>query len=504
MKALLTGIVIAASATAGASTRPPAVAGSFYTDDPKQLRFVVEQALKASPDSGDARALVVPHAGYAFSAEVAGKAFAALGTEGLRRVILLGPSHHRAFRGGALPAKGVDTFATPLGDVRLDSAAVESLRKISDFSGPSAAHGPEHSLEVELPFLQVIAPDAVIVPILVGNETDTAIATRMAKALVPLLDDGTAVIVSSDFTHHGDSYRWAPFSEPDLGAKLVHLGEVTAGRLAAIDPDGFTYQVEVSGDTVCGVRPLMVLAQLLAHAFDGGGEVLEVTTSGHRIRSWELSVTYAAVAFRGSWSGWKQPALAPLLGQMTPAQGDETVALARATLDSLLLHDGSLAEWYAAPHDGDASRALAGAFVTLNNKGKKPQDPGRLRACMGAIEAKQPLEEAVVRAAVWAAQDPRFPRLVASELSKVEIEVSVLSPAYPVSGPGAIEVGTHGVILTKGPHRALFLPQVATEQGWDRPTMLDHLARKAGLPPSGWRDGASFEVFTAQVFGEGH
>jgi AmmeMemoRadiSam system protein A len=105
---------------------------------------------------------------------------------------------------------------------------------------------------------------------------------------------------------------------------------------------------------------------------------------------------------------------------------------------------------------------------------------------------------------VWAAQDPRFPRLKVDELQLVEVEVSILSPSHAVAGPSAIDVGTHGVILSKGSHRALFLPQVATEQGWDRETMLDHLAQKAGLPRGGWREGARFEVFTAQVFGEGH
>jgi AmmeMemoRadiSam system protein B/AmmeMemoRadiSam system protein A len=504
VRGLLSGIVIAASATAGAATRPPAVAGSFYTDNPKQLRFVVEQALKAAPATRDARALVVPHAGYAFSGEVAGKAFAALDTTGLKRVILLGPSHHKAYAGGALPAKGIESFSTPLGEVRLDKMAVDSLRENSDFDGPSAAHGPEHSLEVELPFLQIVAPDAKIIPILIGNETDTELATRIAKALVPLLDESTAVIVSSDFTHHGNRYGWTPFSEPDLGAKLLHLGRVTAGRLAAIDPDGFTFQVEVSGDTVCGVRPAMVLAELLAHAFDGGGEVLEVTTSGHRINTWDLSVTYAAVAFRGKWTGWKQPGLAPLLGKLSAAQGAETVALARATLESLLLHDGSLAEWYAGFDDHGALRARAGAFVTLNHKGVRAGDPGRLRACMGLIEAGQSLSEAVIRAAVWASQDPRFPRLEANELAGLEVEVSVLSPARRVAGPENIEVGKHGVILEKGRHRAVFLPHVATEQGWDRRTMLENLARKAGLPSDGWREGAHFDVFTAQIFGEHH
>lgn len=456
-----------------------------------------------SPVAG-AKALVVPHAGYVYSGAVAGEAFATLDARGLKRVILLGPSHHRAYAGGALPARGIDGFATPLGEVEVDVAAVESLRKISDFNGPSAAHDPEHCLEVELPFLQVLAPDAVIVPILVGNGTDTTLARRMAKALVPLLDESTVVIVSSDFTHHGDNYRWTPFWEPDLGAKLVHLAELTAGRLAAIDPAGFTHQVEVSGDTVCGVRPSMVLAELLAHAFDGGGEVLAVTTSGHRVGSWKNSVTYAAVAFRGSWTGWVKPEPASPLGELTPVQGAEAIALARAALESFLIHDGSLAEWYARTAERDALRSEAGAFVTLNHKGFKAGDPGRLRACMGVIEAKQALMEAVVQAAVWAAQDPRFPRLKASELDGLEVEVSVLSPAYPVSGPGAIEVGKHGVILEKGGHRALFLPQVAPEQGWDRTTMLDHLAQKAGLSADGWRRGANFEVFTAQVFAEAH
>jgi AmmeMemoRadiSam system protein A len=179
-------------------------------------------------------------------------------------------------------------------------------------------------------------------------------------------------------------------------------------------------------------------------------------------------------------------------------------ALARATLESYLRHDGSLASWYLDRDDDSLSRSLAGAFVTLNRKGKRPGDPQRLRACMGVVEATQPLERAVVQAAVWAAQDPRFPRLQASELEDLSVEVSILSPRHPVPGPGAIEVGVHGVLLRKGSKQALFLPQVATEQGWNRRQMLDQLAQKAGLPADGWRSGAEFEVFTAQVFEEAH
>jgi AmmeMemoRadiSam system protein A len=121
---------------------------------------------------------------------------------------------------------------------------------------------------------------------------------------------------------------------------------------------------------------------------------------------------------------------------------------------------------------------------------------------MGVIEAQQPLYEAVVQAAVWAARDPRFPPLQSAELDEIEVEVSVLSAPHRVAGPQEIVVGRDGVVLSKGGRRAVFLPQVAPEQGWDRDTMLDHLARKAGLPTTAWRQGAQFEVFTAQVFAE--
>ncbi|MDX2435588.1 MAG: AmmeMemoRadiSam system protein B [Acidobacteriota bacterium] len=502
MRILFLALLVTSVSMAGASTRPPAVAGSFYTADPDELRRQVEEMLGEATALSPSRALVVPHAGYVYSGAVAGRAFATLETGSVRRVILLGPSHHEAFSGGALPARGTNSFASPLGGVELDMKAVETLRGSSDFRGPSSAHGPEHCLEVELPFLQVAVPEAKIVPILVGAGTDREMARRMAHAIAPLLDDSTVVVVSSDFTHHGERYRWTPFSEPDLGGQLVHLGDVTAGRLAAVDAAGFAHQVEVSGDTVCGAKPAMVLMEILSHAFAGEGDVVDVTTSGHRSGSWDLSVTYASVVFAGTWKAWSEPPEAPPLPVLSANQGATLVALARASLETFLRHDGSIAEWFAASGDTVTSSALAGAFVTLNHRGRKPGDPGRLRACMGVIEAEQPLEDAVIQASVWAAQDPRFPRLRTDELAGLEIEVSVLSPAHPVAGPSAIDVGVHGVILEKKGHRALFLPQVAVEQGWDRTTMLDQLARKASLPPDGWRQGAQFEVFTAQVFEE--
>lgn len=135
-----------------------------------------------------------------------------------------------------------------------------------------------------------------------------------------------------------------------------------------------------------------------------------------------------------------------------------------------------------------------GAFVTL-------RAGGRLRGCIGTIEGRGPLlHEVAANAAGAAIGDPRFPPVTPDESSNLSIEVSALSPLREVAGPQVIEVGRHGIVLGKSGRQAVFLPQVATEQGWDLPTTLAHLCRKAGLPPDAWREGARLRVFEAEVF----
>jgi AmmeMemoRadiSam system protein A len=137
-----------------------------------------------------------------------------------------------------------------------------------------------------------------------------------------------------------------------------------------------------------------------------------------------------------------------------------------------------------------------GAFVTLHSN-------GRLRGCIGYIEGIKPLAGTVADNALSAAfRDPRFPPVAASEVGDLHIEISALTPLRPVDHWRDIEIPRHGVVLARGPRRAVFLPQVAAEEGWDRDTMLSHLAMKAGLEADAWREGASFQVFEAEVFAE--
>ncbi len=497
------GVVMLAS-TVRADVRQPAVAGGFYPGEKRELEQQVAEFLRGGPPgAAQPLAVIVPHAGYVFSGATAGKVFAALKGAAVKRVILLGPSHHMAFTGGALPPKRTTAFATPLGEMPIDAVAVETLRRAAGFGGPAEAHGPEHSLEVELPFLQMTVGNVPIVPILVGNVTDLDAAADMARALAPLLTEGTILVVSSDFTHHGPPYSHTPFArDAKLGATLLDLGRATAERAAAIDARGFTDQVDISDDTVCGVRPITVALELLQHAFTGSGKLLALTTSGEVSGNWTQVVTYAGVSFTGAWSAWRDAEQPPSLGTLTESEQKAALALARATLDSYLNHGPALARWFAEhPALGNLA-APAGVFVTLHNTGAKEKHLGRLRGCIGTMEARERLVDAIVHNAISVAHDPRFPAFESDELPAADLEISVLSPMRPVPGPDAIKLGVHGVTIAKGGHRAVFLPQVATETGWDVDTFLSQLSLKAGLDANAWRSGMEFQVFTAQVFGE--
>lgn len=501
------GVMLMVAFPSFGSVRAPAVAGAFYPGTEVALRTTVTEFLEGVPAPGGApaRAVVVPHAGFVYSGSTAARAFKRLEGSEASRVILIGPSHRASFSGAALPARRVTAFTTPLGEVKIDRVAADSLRDQRGFGGPASAHDGEHCLEVELPFLQTVLPEARVIPLLIGHHSGTAELSEIAEALGGLLGPKTVVVVSTDFSHHGEAYRWAPFPQgPDLGDRLLDLAEATADLVAQGRTDGFRHQVEISGDTVCGSKPVSVLLEMINRAFDGSGEVLGVTTSGHVMGDFKQSVSYVSVAFTGQWTAWTQPGSPPDLQTLNSAQEEAVVGLARAVLETRLGHGPSLARWFSA-HGGEPYlEALAGAFVTLNHPEVKPGRPGRLRACVGVIEARESVVEAVVHAAVSASRDPRFPPLEFEELEGLEVEVSLLAPSRRVPGPEAIRVGVHGVVLSKNGRQAVFLPQVAPEQGWDRDTMLDHLARKAGLAADAWRSGTTFEVFTAQVFGEGH
>jgi len=177
---------------------------------------------------------------------------------------------------------------------------------------------------------------------------------------------------------------------------------------------------------------------------------------------------------------------------LTPEEERTSLKLARQALEHYFKTGGILRS----PVASGTLKEQRGAFVTLTVDGE-------LRGCIGYPLPEKPLDETIIEMAVAAAtQDTRFEPLAANELKKLKIEISVLGLPEPVKEPAEVRVGSHGIIVSKGFHRGLLLPQVPVEYGWDRETYLDHGCLKAGLPPDAWKKGAKIEVFTAQVFSE--
>ncbi|MGO9512829.1 MAG: AmmeMemoRadiSam system protein B [Steroidobacteraceae bacterium] len=207
------------------------MAGSFYPQDPRELSATVAALLAGKHGSAQPpKALIVPHAGYVYSGSVAAQAYASLGAAAreLRRVLLLGPSHREWFRG--LAVSTVQSFATPLGMVRVDTAAVSRLCALSAVMKSDAAHALEHSLEVQLPFLQHVAPAAEIVPVVAGDASPAEVA-----GVIEELWDGaqTLIVVSSDLSHY-HSYRTARELDGATAQAIVEgrtdlLGEQACG-----------------------------------------------------------------------------------------------------------------------------------------------------------------------------------------------------------------------------------------------------------------------------------
>ena len=486
------------------AVRPPVLAGSWYPADPALLRARVEDYLAgADPAQVPAGAPIValaPHAGYDYSGAVAGKLYGLLRGRAFDAVFILAPSHRSRLDRPALSS--LDAFATPLGEVPVAMDIVRELAATGAFEINDRAHAFEHAVEIQLPLLQAALPAGTpIVPILVSH-LSTARRDQAARALDRWRDGRHLFLVSSDLTHYGADYGYVPFTD-DIPARLEKLDTGALLRFLAHDGPGLLAYGEESGITMCGLDAAALALAGPAPA-DHQSALLEYARSADRAGDFSLSVSYAAAmicdpAYVGLASDPK-PETEDASSTLTDADRRLLLRLARAAAAAAVVNDTPPAPEVVAAEAGmtvsPRLRQARGAFVTLTLK-------GHLRGCIGVIEPAKPLVDAVMdNGAAAAVSDPRFPPLREEELAQVEVEVSALTPLRPVTGPEAIELGRHGILLSRGRRRAVFLPQVAPEQGWDLPTTLDHLAVKAGLPADAWREGCSFEVFEAEICSE--
>ena len=500
-----------------ALTRPrrPAFAGSWYPGTRTGLKAALAGYLASVAGRSLPRptGLIVPHAGYRFSGGVAAHAYATLEGHRYRRVVVLGPSHRAFLHGGGLPSHS--HFRTPLGDVPVDTTAVASLARTRLFSINDAAHRREHSLELQMPFLQrVLKRGFRVLPVSIGSASIGDIR-EMARLLRRLVGPQDLVLASTDFTHYGPNFRYLPFPfGRDAAKKLKALDMGAFKFVRALDLDGLWRYKRRTRITVCGLRAVAVLLAMLPKAskvellaYDTSGRIL----AGRGPGSYRNSVSYVAAAFHGApWPAAVAKPAPPLkkpdpptqkatVGAQVLDQGQrkEALRVARRVVE-LCVRQGRCPpnpEEVRFRREGPFLRNY-GVFVTLKKH-------GRLRGCIGNIFPVQPLWKGIMARAVSAAiADPRFPRVRPAELAQLHVEISVLTPPKTVPGPSDIVIGRHGIYLIKGRYRAVYLPQVAPEQGWNLTQTLTHLSRKARLPPNGWRQGATFRVFEAQVFGE--
>ena len=474
--------------------RRSAIAGSWYTANKsalsKEMERYLDQAKNISKNR-EVNALIVPHAGYAYSGKCAAYSYKQLEGKKINRVFILAPSHYAAFKGVSIA--DVDAYETPLGFVLLDKKIVLELQKNPLIGNVSQAHIREHSLEIQLPFLQTILSNFVIVPLIIGDVSpDDAIT--IGKLIAEKIGPDDIIIASGDFTHYGSAFGYMPFKS-NISESITKLDTEFLDLILAKDTNGIFDYVRKTGITCCGKWVFAVLTAALPE--NTIGEKLCYYKSGDMENDYQHSVSYAAAEFytiQKTKNG--EDEMKQKNNDAAPLTEEEKKSLLKIARDTLTMHvEGKgkpdLTNYNLTPR----LKEKAGAFVTLHKK-------GQLRGCIGYIEGVAPLAETVRENACNAStEDRRFPPVQSSELKDIDIEVSVMSPLSKIDSPEDVIAGKHGVILKKGWQQGVFLPQVATEQGWDRETFLKHLGLKAGLDMNAYKDAELF-IFTAEVFGE--
>jgi len=478
----------------GGEVRPPVVAGQFYPESATVLKLAVEKFMEDAlpPQAKKPLAIVVPHAGYVYSGQVCADGWNQVRGGTCDVVVLLGTNHTApGLRKIALyPGGG---FRTPLGTVAVDGELTTALLAASpDCALDRGPHVREHSIEVQIPFVQFLFPQAKIVAAIVGD-ADVALSNRFGTALASVLQGRRALIVaSSDLSHY-------PSAADAETTDMITLEAVTTLDPAVLHTTVRTQmarRLPNLSTCACGEAPIMA-AMAAAKAMGAtGGRIVSYAHSGSLpIGDRERVVGYGAVVLASDLKK-EAPAVRPAAtaaeGTVGPADRKYLLRLARETISRYLTMKMVPLPRLSSP----ILREPRGVFVTLKKRGD-------LRGCIGRMVPDRPLAELVGAMALQSAfEDPRFSPVTSRELADLEIEISVLTPMKPVSGPNDIVVGRDGVLLQKGGRSAVFLPQVAPEQGWGRDEMLNHLSQKAGLPAGAWRDGASFLTFQAIVFNE--
>jgi AmmeMemoRadiSam system protein B/AmmeMemoRadiSam system protein A len=468
------------------------IAGSWYPSDPETLNKQIDELFKkaGAKPLNDVIALISPHAGYQYSGLTAVMGIKST-AKNYKRIIVIGPSH-RVPMEEVLSVPRETCYQTPLGEIKLDTEFISELLKYPMFQNTPDAQEYEHSVQIQIPLLQHIQKNFKLVPIVAGHCSPTTIA-KAANILKTFVNEGTLVVASSDFTHYGTNYGYIPFRE-NIPEQIKKLDMGSYEYIAKLDSNGFLEYIDKTDITICGSVPVAILLSMLGPG--AKAELLNYTTSGELTGDFTNSVSYFSIAFCGAWQKSAHNEPPPALSELTDQEKEQLLVLARKTILYALANRRIPDISQLAVTPTDTMKIPRAAFVTLKKN-------SQLRGCIGDVFPKRPLYKSVIINAVNAGfNDPRFAPLTAAECNDIKIEISALTVPTPIGSADQIRISIDGVVLNKDGRSALFLPQVAPEQGWDLNQMLANLSVKAGLPADGWKEGATFQVFQAVVFGE--
>ncbi len=485
-------------AQGGSTDRVPFAAGKYYPADAETLKNDLSSMFASCirrTGINNVRAIISPHAGYIFSGKTSASAFATI-PEGtvFKNIFLIGSSHVMAFDGASVFGSG--DFVTPLGKIRVNREIASSLKKnFKVFDFPETAHGSEHSLEVQVPFIQAyfkVQPE--LIPIIIGTNNLRTIK-QIAEALRPYFTHENLFVISSDFSHY------PPYEDARL------IDSLTAESIISKDPDKFLATLKTNESrninglvtSMCGWTSGLTLLYLVAESPDLEFKKVSYCNSGDsRYGGKEEVVGYNAIVLTDRMIEARVSKDEDLRDEysvsFTEEEKNQLFKIARTSIKKTLDENKqAVIDPSAIPAN---LKKKMGAFVTLKIGGK-------LRGCIGMFISEKPLYEVVNEMAVASAfSDNRFDPLSKEEYPEIEIEISVLGPLKKITDIAQIVPGKHGIYIKKDFRSGTMLPQVLTENHWTVEQFLGYTSRdKAGLGWDGWKT-ADLYIYEALVLEE--
>ncbi len=470
--------------------RQPVAAGRFYSSNKETLAKDLEKLFitcRKPKENMDVRALISPHAGYVFSGSIAASAFSAVPkNKKFSNVFIIGSSHVMAFDGASVYNTG--DYITPLGKIKVNREIATKLRnenKVFDF--PVTSHLQEHSIEVQVPFIQYyFTEQQSIVPIIIGTDRQSTLK-QIAEALKPWFNEDNLFVVSSDFSHY-PSYNDAVSAD---GATATGIVTGDPGKFLDAIEKNSSRHIDGLATSMCGWTSGLTLLYMSQNDKDLKYIKIDYCNSGDsEYGDKDRVVGYNAIALVNTGKEKEDD------NSFTFSESEKRILfeIARSAINASL--NGENIPERDPDKVPDKLKMNYGAFVTL-------KIDGNLRGCIGRFVSSDPLYKVIKASALSSAfDDPRFPPLTKHEYPETTIEITVLGPMQRIKSPDEIVLGKHGIYIKKDFRAGTMLPQVAIEQGWNVEQFLGYTSRdKAGIGWDGWKN-AELYVYEGVVLEE--